>query len=133
MARVKSAGCKSTEVSLARLLRKEGLTGWRRGSALMGRPDFVFSTTRVAVFVDGCFWHGCARCYRRPSSRRPYWDAKVARNRKRDKLVNRALRQKGWKVVRVWEHELKDGRKLAARLRNRLGLSMEDGAPRLRE
>ena len=117
MAKVKSAGCKSTELSLARLLRRERLTGWRRGSLLTGRPDFVFPKLRVAVFVDGCFWHGCARCYRRPSSRRAYWDAKVARNKRRDKSVNRLLRQEGWGIVRVWEHELKDAPRLAARLR----------------
>jgi DNA mismatch endonuclease (patch repair protein) len=120
MAKVKSAGCKSTEVSLARLLRREQLAGWRRGSALEGRPDFVFPSRRVAIFVDGCFWHGCPRCYRRPRSRRAYWDAKVTRNKLRDKTVNRLLRQKGWRVVRIWEHELKNARQLAARLRDRL-------------
>jgi DNA mismatch endonuclease (patch repair protein) len=122
MAKIKSVGCKSTEVSLARLLRREKLAGWHRGSALAGKPDFVFRAARVAMFVDGCFWHGCARCYRRPSSRRAYWDAKVTRNKQRDKTVNRLLRQKGWRVLRIWEHELKDARKLAARLRGRLCL-----------
>jgi DNA mismatch endonuclease (patch repair protein) len=129
MAKVKSAGCKSTEVSLARLLRKEGLSGWRRGSNLEGRPDFIFPALWVAVFVDGCFWHGCPRCYRRPSSRRAYWDAKVARNKRRDKTVNRVLRKKGWRVLRIWEHELKDTRKLAARLRSRLCLERRAAPP----
>jgi DNA mismatch endonuclease (patch repair protein) len=116
MAKVKSAGCKSTELSLARLLRRKGLGGWRRGSLLKGRPDFVFPKLRIAVFVDGCFWHGCPRCYRRPNSRRAYWDAKVARNQRRDKSVNRLLRKQGWRVLRVWEHELKNVPRLAARL-----------------
>jgi DNA mismatch endonuclease (patch repair protein) len=126
MAKIKSAGCKSTEASLARLLRREKLSGWRRQSRLDGRPDFIFPARRVAIFVDGCFWHGCPRCYRRPGSRREYWDAKVARNRARDKTVNRLLRRKGWRVTRVWEHELKQPRKLAARLR----LCLEDARGR---
>jgi len=117
MAKVKSTGCKSTEASLARLLRREQLSGWRRQSRLEGRPDFVYPALRVALFVDGCFWHGCPRCYCRPGSRRKYWDAKVARNRLRDKTVNRLLRQKGWRVLRIWEHELKRTGQLAARLR----------------
>jgi DNA mismatch endonuclease (patch repair protein) len=117
MAKIKSTGCKSTEVSLARLFGQTQLTGWRRGSLLAGRPDFVFRALRLAIFVDGCFWHGCPRCYRRPSSRRAYWDAKVARNKLRDKTVNRILRQEGWRVVRVWEHELKETVRLTARLR----------------
>ena len=129
MAKVKSTGCKSTEVMLAGLLRREKLSGWRRGSGLMGRPDFVFWALRVAVFVDGCFWHGCAKCYRRPNSRRAYWDAKVARNMRRDKTVNRTLRQSGWKVVRIWEHELRNAPKLARRLR--VSLCLEPGSVRL--
>ncbi len=125
MAKIKSTGCKSTEAALARLLRQCQLNGWRRGSSLAGRPDFVFRAQRLAVFVDGCFWHGCPRCYRRPGSRRAYWDAKVARNKLRDKTVNRLLRQKGWRVVRVWEHELKQAGKLAARLRAHLSLERQ--------
>ncbi len=120
MAKIKSRGGKSTEVALAQLLRREKLPGWRRGSALTGRPDFVYPAQRLAIFVDGCFWHGCPRCYRRPSSRRNYWDAKVLRNQLRDKRVRRALRQQGWRVLRIWEHELKRPKNLVARLRARL-------------
>jgi DNA mismatch endonuclease (patch repair protein) len=122
MAKIKSVGCKSTEMALARLLRLERLTGWRRQSRLPGRPDFVFPAQRIALFVDGCFWHGCPRCYRRPGSQRKYWDAKVARNRRRDQTVRRHLRQKGWRVLRVWEHEFKQPLRLAARLRAHLSL-----------
>jgi DNA mismatch endonuclease (patch repair protein) len=87
-------------------------------AALRVRPDFVFRTRRVAVFVDGCFWHGCPRHYRRPGSRRAFWDAKIARNRQRDREVSRALRRAEWTVLRVWEHELARGN--AGRLRRRL-------------
>jgi len=67
--------------------------------------DVVFTKARVAVFVDGCFWHGCPEHYRRPASNVEYWDAKVLRNVARDREVDRLLTEAGWSVVRVWEHE----------------------------
>jgi DNA mismatch endonuclease, patch repair protein len=106
MALVRSRGNESTEVKLVSLLRRDGLAGWRRGLRLPGQPDFAFTKRRVAVFVDGCFWHGCPRCYRRPKSHRQYWDAKMSRNIRRDRTITRLLRRQGWRVVRIWEHEL---------------------------
>ena len=91
---------------MAALLRAHGLAGWRRNQALLGRPDFVFRRERVAIFVDGCFWHGCPRHARTPKSHRGYWQRKLLRNKARDRSVRRALRQQGWKVLRVWECEL---------------------------
>jgi DNA mismatch endonuclease, patch repair protein len=73
---------------------------------------------RLAVFVDGCFWHGCPRCYSEPKSNRMFWRRKIATNRKRALIVNRTLRQCGWKVLRIWQHELK--RRNEPRLRNRI-------------
>lgn len=67
------------------------------------RPDFIFRTQRVAVFVDGCFWHGCPRHATRPRQNRKFWDEKIARNHQRDLLVTRRLRQRGWTVLRLWE------------------------------
>lgn len=67
--------------------------------------DLVFRRAKVAVFVDGCFWHGCADHYRRPGSNTDYWDAKVQRNVERDREVDRLLAAAGWTVVRAWEHE----------------------------
>jgi len=107
MARVRSRGNQSTEVRLVQLLRKAGIAGWRRCPRVYGNPDFAFPERRAALFVDGCFWHGCPQCYRRPKSRRDYWDVKVARNKMRDKRVRRKLRSQGWAVLRIWEHELK--------------------------
>jgi DNA mismatch endonuclease (patch repair protein) len=104
---VRSRGNKATELILVELFRAAGLKGWRRHAAILGRPDFVFAKERVAVFVDGCFWHGCAKHCRMPASNRKYWLGKIARNMKRDRVTRKALRQEGWKVVRVWEHELK--------------------------
>jgi DNA mismatch endonuclease, patch repair protein len=65
----------------------------------------IFTRARVAVFVDGCFWHGCAEHYRAPASNTTYWTGKVTRNRERDRLADEALRAASWTVVRVWEHE----------------------------
>jgi len=75
-------------------------------SDLPGKPDFVFPSSKLVVFVDGCFWHGCPNCYRRPRSNREYWDGKAKRNRARDREVNRALSSMGWRVMRFWEHEV---------------------------
>jgi DNA mismatch endonuclease (patch repair protein) len=65
----------------------------------------VFRPARVAVFVDGCFWHGCPEHYAAPRTNPHYWAPKIARNRARDEAVNRELGDAGWTVVRVWEHE----------------------------
>jgi DNA mismatch endonuclease, patch repair protein len=107
MAAVRSRGNKATELLLVELFRAAGLKGWRRHAAILGRPDFVFAKERVAVFVDGCFWHGCAKHCRMPASNRKYWLAKIERNMQRDRTTRKVLREKGWNVVRVWEHELK--------------------------
>ena len=100
--------------------------GWRRGSKLPGKPDFIFPKLKTAVFVDGCFWHGCpkhglhARKRRTASAKASFWLAKLTGNKARDRRVNRALRGRGWTVVRVWEHELRrrDEPKLVRRLSN---------------
>lgn len=103
MARIRSRGNKKTEVALLALFRAHRITGWRRHQPLPGRPDFVFPRERVAVFVDGCFWHGCPRHYKAPGTRSEFWQGKVTTNRARDLRVTRALRAAGWRVVRVWE------------------------------
>jgi DNA mismatch endonuclease (patch repair protein) len=74
------------------------------------RPDFVFRKSRTAIFVDGCFWHGCPRHATWPAHRAAWWRRKIEGNKKRDRLVNRTLRRAGWKVVRIWEHELQMGK-----------------------
>lgn len=107
MSAIRSKNNKTTELALIDLFRRHKIHGWRRHVALMGRPDFVFRQCRLAVFVDGCFWHGCQRCYKSPRSNADYWAAKIARNQARDRKVTRLLRQLGWSVCRVWEHSLK--------------------------
>ncbi len=137
MTRIRSRGNRDTELALMRLLRRHGITGWRRHREircpqssprpLQVRPDFVFLRQRLAVFVDGCFWHGCpihsppARWLQKsamPDTAAPargrgtartgkrFWEAKLAANRARDRRVNRLLREAGWRVLRLWEHEL---------------------------
>jgi len=91
----------------------------------LGRPDFVFPARRLAVFVDGCFWHGCPRHGTMPKGNRSFWRAKITRNRERDREVGAELRRLGWKVLRVWEHELtvRNERRLVARLGRHLVLA----------
>ncbi len=128
MSGIRSRGNKGTELALAALFRRLGVTGWRRhvevrirGSCAPGfrvKPDFVFRRRRVAVFVDGCFWHGCRAHCKQPAGNRSFWRRKLAGNRARDRRVNLTLRAAGWRVLRVWEHALtRHGQKrLLARL-----------------
>src|ERR1051325_4597345 len=106
MASVRSTNNKLTEVRVVAILRKYGLKGWRRHLPLPGRPDFTFSEQGVTVFVDGCFWHGCRKHLRLPSNNRDYWQNKISRNISRDRIIATSLRKAGWRVVRIWEHEL---------------------------
>lgn len=109
MSRIRSRGNASTEEAVASLFRSAGVSGWRRqGRGLPGTPDFVFAREGVVVFVDGCFWHGCPRCYREPRSNVEFWRRKVGGNRRRDARQRRALNRLGWSVVRVWEHSVRE-------------------------
>lgn len=179
MSRIRGRGNKETEVALAKLLRKHGITGWRRQQRLRiegkkrragpSRPttgdatrparracpdsvsgscptnvgvDFLFPKARLAVFVDGCFWHGCpkhsnpAKWLRKSSMRanppsskgrlrrtgRAFWKKKLTANKARDRVVNRTLRREGWRVVRIWEHELtKNPQRCVSRIRTLFG------------
>lgn len=108
MSRVKSTGNQTTEKRLAKLLRKAGLSGWRRHQSLIGRPDFTWTKLNVVVFVDGCFWHGhdCGKNIQ-PKTNADAWRGKIRRNKERDRRVSSALRRRGWRVIRIWECHLK--------------------------
>lgn len=106
MGKVRGRGNSSTELRFISLLREASITGWRRHQQVFGRPDFVFWTHRVAVFVDGCFWHGCTIHGKKPSTNTEFWRKKIEVNIARDQLVNKTLRVNGWRVVRIWHHEL---------------------------
>lgn len=86
---------------------------------LPGSPDLVFAGLKKVIFVHGCFWHGhsCPRGARVPKSNTEYWVGKVARNKKRDRVVQRELRKEGWRSLTIWECSLKDTDRLAARIR----------------
>jgi DNA mismatch endonuclease (patch repair protein) len=109
MAQVKSQANRSTEGRLIARLRQHHVTGWRRHYPLNGKPDLTFPKERLAVFVDGCFWHGHPVKCRMPKTHRSYWRRKIARNIARDRFVTHALEKKGWKVIRIWEDHVSNG------------------------
>ena len=94
MSTIRSKGNETTEIAMIKLFRKNKITGWRRNYKLQGRPDFVFLKKKVAVFVDGCFWHGHTCLKPRNSLKKGFWKDKIERNKDRDKLVGKALRKK---------------------------------------
>lgn len=110
MSRVRGKANRATELELIKLFHKHGIKGWRRNYPLFGKPDFVFPKERIAVFVDGEFWHGHPSRGQVPQTNTGFWAAKIERNRKRDRLVNRTLKAKNWIVVRIWQHQLRDSR-----------------------
>ncbi len=107
MSCVRSNRNKTTELKFIKLLKSLNIKGWRRNSKEIGSPDFVFNEMKIAIFIDGCFWHGCPKHLRLPSSNRKYWKDKISRNKERDKKASVSLRKIGWMVYRFWEHELK--------------------------
>lgn len=114
----------STELRLIGLLKRARISGWRRNSSLPGRPDFVFPKFRVAVFVDGDFWHGHPTRSRIPKTNTDFWAAKIEGNRRRDRRVDRKLRRRGWSVLRIWEsslskHPQREIRRIAGKLGER--------------
>jgi DNA mismatch endonuclease (patch repair protein) len=106
MSRIRSRGNKDTELALAKLLRRHKITGWRRHLHMFGKPDFIFLKARLAIFVDGCFWHGCPKHATKPKNNRSFWHRKLSANKTRDRLVNHALRRANWRVIRIWECSL---------------------------
>lgn len=107
MAAIRSRGNRSTERVFAAFLRCARLRGWTlHHGGVVGRPDFFFLEKQVAVFVDGCFWHGCPKCFQAPRQNASFWARKIAANRHRDRTVDRTLRRQGIRVVRVWEHDI---------------------------
>jgi DNA mismatch endonuclease (patch repair protein) len=124
MSLIRGSGNRDTELRLISLLRQAQITGWRRKVPLFGKPDFVFPKQRIALFVDGCFWHrhaGCRFTYT-PKTRPEFWLPKFERNVARDRLVTRTLRKTGWRVLRIWECQLvpAKARRTVARLERSL-------------
>ena len=107
MRKVKSSGNKSTELRLISVFKENNISGWRRNYAVKGHPDFVFLKMKIAVFVDGCFWHGHDCRNTTPSDNKEYWDRKRQRNIQHDREVTAIFEARGWTVIRIWECELK--------------------------
>jgi DNA mismatch endonuclease, patch repair protein len=115
MSRIRGRGNLSTERRLIALFREHGIAGWRRHQTFLRpggglryiRPDFVFRDARLVVMVDGCFWHGCPKCFRHPKSNRKYWGPKLRANIARDGIATNVLKGAGWQVVRIWEHQMR--------------------------
>jgi len=108
MAAIRSKNNRSTELRLRMALVRAGIDGWEANvSELPGKPDIFFREHQIAVFVDGCFWHGCPKCGHYPKTRSNFWKTKILRNKERDKKNSRQLRKKGIKVINIWEHSLK--------------------------
>jgi DNA mismatch endonuclease (patch repair protein) len=125
MSRIRATGNRDTELRMITLFRTSKISGWRRNMKLFGKPDFVFPAQRLAVFVDGCFWHRHPRCKfsYTPKSRVEFWLPKFQKNVTRDPLVTRKLRKAGWRVVRIWECDLVASRR--TRVIRRLRVALE--------
>ncbi|MGA2907557.1 MAG: very short patch repair endonuclease [Terracidiphilus sp.] len=122
MAAIRHRGNRSTEGTFAGLLRCHRISGWKlHQSTVTGKPDFYFPKRRIAVFVDGCFWHGCPKCFQAPRQNAAFWAEKIERNRKRDRKVARALRREGVEVIRIWEHDLENRTRRVSRVIELLG------------
>jgi DNA mismatch endonuclease (patch repair protein) len=128
MSLIRSKGNMNTEIRLLRLLRVARISGWRRHLRLPGTPDFAFRESKLAIFTDGCFWHGCSRCQLKPKSNSQFWADKIDRNRRRDRRVNKELRVSGWTVVRVRECVLERSPQKVAILLKRCLTGLADAA-----
>ena len=122
MSRVRSSGNLATELRLIAIFREFKLRGWRRKTRMFGSPDFVFRSARLAVFVDGCFWHGCEVHRNVPKTNASFWTDKIARNKRRDARVRRVLNAEGWSVLRIWQHDLRYPDRVGRRVRRTLVL-----------
>jgi len=100
--------CRDTkpEILLRKFLFASGVRGYRVNYRIKGKPDIVFLGKKIAVFVHGCFWHKCPKCFQKPATNKAFWLDKINSNVKRDKEINAVLNKLGWKVMRFWEHDI---------------------------
>jgi DNA mismatch endonuclease (patch repair protein) len=104
---MRGIGTKRTGVErrVRKVMRSEKIRFKGNVRSLPGSPDLVIPNLKLAIFVNGCFWHGCPRCYTAPKHNRAWWNRKISNNRRRDRRVTRQLRDKGFSVVHLWEHD----------------------------
>lgn len=118
MSAIRGKNTRSTERALRSALMRAGIKGWRlHANEIIGKPDLYFSKQKLAIFVDGCFWHGCAKCGHIPRTRSSFWAAKIQRNKQRDRAAVRMLEANGTNVIRVWEHSLKSAKEIGSVVR----------------
>jgi len=111
------------ELRARRVLRQSGVKFRGNVKSLPGSPDLVIPDLSLAIFVNGCFWHGCPRCFKAPKHNRAWWMKKIANNKRRDRRVARALRNQGYSVMNLWEHDGDD--RMRARIdRARVGVGV---------
>jgi DNA mismatch endonuclease (patch repair protein) len=126
MRAIRSSGNKTTENRLVSLLKQHRVNGWcLHPPDILGNPDLLIQKGPVAVFVDGCFWHGCPKCGHIPKTNKAYWRAKITRNRARDLKIARLLRRSGFHVVRLWECDLRQRPKVCL---GRIRRTLQSGA-----
>jgi len=106
MSAVKSKDTKM-EIIFRKAIQQKGFKYGKNSSKYFGKPDIVFKKYKTMIFLDSCFWHGCEKHCRIPTARQKYWREKIERNKTRDKEVNQFYKKIGWKVIRIWEHEVK--------------------------
>lgn len=124
MRSVKSSGNKSTELRLVDFFQENGIHGWKRHYPVKGHPDFVFLDKKIAIFVDGCFWHGHNCRNIKPSDNKDYWDKKRQRNIDHDKMITTRFQERGWRVIRIWECELQKKNRFI--LKDKLSILLEN-------
>ena len=114
MSRIKS---KDTQIEgkLRKYLWHNGIRSYRIKNNTFGKPDFIFKKHKIAVFIDGCFWHKCPEHYVEPKSNESFWLPKIDKNVQRDEKVNKKLKDEGWKVIRFWEHEINNNLEYCAK------------------
>jgi len=117
MRQVKSSRNQSTEIRLLQYFKDLSIIGWRRNYKIFGKPDIIFRKERIAIFIDGCFWHGHDCRNTKPKDNQEYWIQKINHNIQRDKIVNEHLTKHGWTVIRLWECELKNRETIIERLK----------------
>ena len=120
MQAIRAKGNKSTELKMVKLFRENNITGWRRHLPLPGKPDFTFRKEKLTLFVDGCFWHRCPKCFREPKTNAEFWKNKIENNVKRDRRVTSELKQAGWSVLRLWECQLEKPQRFLTRIQKKL-------------
>lgn len=122
MSKIRGRGNQSTEVKLKMHLVRQGIVGWKMHQKMgKSRPDFVFPSEKLVVFIDGCFWHGCPICGRIPKTNKAYWKKKIELNKERDRRNSRAIRRLGYRVIRIWEHQIqRDVKRPLARIQSAL-------------